>query len=309
MSRVKLPPGAERDVERILRERVKLDRRHLRRVLADAAAVAVAVRTILGRDPERPWSVQQHARVMRDIRRVGAEYGATLTARTRQGAADAARLGAEQQPRLMAAVASRALGVRVPAPRIDVPRILAAVGPTLDARVDGVGDRAGADVGAVGVARSFLAIRAAQPAAVVASQVSDAMLTRARDAGERVLVTEMTAGAGVGAQEARAALAQKHDTMKVVWDSTLDMRVCRTCASLHHQSVEMGKQFPAGVEEAPAHPRCRCATMPWLDRWTDMLDEMGIGPGGRTGVVGDVEIQLPSFGSAAPAEFIASRPG
>jgi hypothetical protein len=166
------------------------------------------------------------------------------------------------------------------------------------ARTHDVGARTGEDVGQIAVGVSFLEARRpeASSSAKVAAAVAAAFLLRARSDAERVLVTETTAGYAVGGRAAATQLRERMPRLRKAWDATLDLRVCATCAGLHHVVVDDEQPFPGGVEDAPAHPGCRCSVIGWLSEWGDILDAIGVSPGPRTGVVGSVETRLSSFG-------------
>lgn len=309
--RAKYPPGAAKRIERLLGEREQLERRHLRAF--DPAVVALEaaiVRAIVSVGGERaPWGIREHARAMKAIRAAGVDFGQALTHRTQQAAHEATRWGAELQPRALSVLASASLGRRVPAPRVDCDAAVRAARETVDARTDAVGVAAGDELARVALSHSFLATRGAKLAAagLVALSLAPVVAKKARDRAERVIATEMTAAAGEGGRVVQRGWARRTNKLRRTLDATLDRRVCATCAGLHHAVTDIDQPFPGGYDDAPIHPRCRCATMVWSESWTELLDELGIGPGPRTGVVGGVEIALPSFGSPAPAEFVASR--
>lgn len=304
---MKYPPGAAARIDRMLRERERLERRHLRLARADAEQLEATVRELVAQAGNTSWSLTAHARVMRHVRAAGRAFGVALSARARAAAVAAVTLGAEHQPRAMAVFASAALGKRLAAPTIDLPAAIATALPDVDARTEDVGARSGDDTAQAVIGASYLETRKVTPlpAVALAAGLAALALNRARERAERVIVTEMTAGAAEGGDAARVMLARRWPKMKVSWDSTLDKRACRLCAELHHKVVDMGAEFAAGVSDAPAHARCRCCTWPHLDEWSEMLE--GIAPGPRTGVVGSVEVQLGSFTERAPDWYIESR--
>jgi hypothetical protein len=164
-----------------------------------------------------------------------------------------------------------------------------------DLRTIEVGARAGEAIGSAAVAAGMSEVSASTSVASASASVVNVVAERARVEGERVILTEVSTALGLGSQAAMQIVSDDHPNLRMVWDATLDRRVCATCAGLHHVVVDVDEAFPGGFDDAPAHPRCRCYVMPWLDSWTDLLEERGIGPGPRTGVAGEVEQQLGSF--------------
>lgn len=312
MARVTYPKGAQAKIDRLLRQRERLEAKHLRALdPAIAALEASILRAMLSVGGERvPWTIREHARVMRALRSAGVQFGAEVTARATVAARDAATLGATLQPKLMAVMASSATGRRVPPPAIDVGAATARAFEVVDARTLAVGAATGEEIARAAVGQSFLATRGETVAAagLVALSMMPQVVAKARDRADRVVVTETTAGMAAGGGEARVELVKRYPRMQKSVDAALDRRVCQLCASLHHKVVDIDAEFAAGLMDAPFHARCRCASIGWLAEWSDMLQDMGIGPGERTGVLADVEIQLPTFSAPAPPEFVASRP-
>lgn len=295
--KVVIPAAAALRLQRMLEERTRLERARLRAVHKGAHELAAHVRqTIAALGVER-WTIRDHARVMRPLRAAGRAFGEGVTREATDGAVDAARLGVAHGPRALAAVGGVMLGRRVAAPVIDVATAERVAIEHVIARTHDVGARAGEDVAQLAVALSYGAARAPEPpsAYAVGAAVGAAVLARAKDRGERVIITELVAGAGLGGEAARVELGRRMPIRKV-FDATLDRRVCSTCAGLHHLVVDANDTFD-GYDDPPVHVRCRCASLPWLDDWSVLLDDLGVGPGPRTGVVGAVETQLPSFGT------------
>ncbi len=304
--RVKYPPGAAERIEAMLHERDRIERRHMRQSAVAAVAFVAAVRALFDRHGGSPWTMQIHARTIREFRILGRQYGATVSARARAAAHDMAALSAEHQGRALGIFATAALGQRVPPVAVDLAAAMAVAAEVIDARTEDVGAPMGEDMARVAASTSFANARiaAAVPAVLVGLSVAKALRPRALDRAERVIVTEMTAGAAEGGDAARVQLVKrfpKLPKLRRVWDSTLDKRVCRICAGLHHVVVDADKPFPGGFFDEPAHARCRCATMPWLDEWTAMLDDdLQIAPGPRVGVQETAETRLKTFGERAP---------
>lgn len=308
MPKVRLPAGSRRGIETILNERVRLERRALRELDESASDHASAVRDVIAALGAVAWSLQAHARVQKQLRDLGRRYGSDVSRLARKHARLAADLGVDQQPRALATLARAALRTRVSPPSIDVAAARRVAVEHVDLRTDDVGARAGEDVGAWAVSASYLEAQKASPATavVLGFALAKALEPKARDRGALVVTTEITAGAEWGGDAARSELAREMPALKKVWDSTLDRRVCPTCAELHHTVVDTKDSFPGGYDDAPAHARCRCATLPWLDDWSDVLRTLGIGPGPRTGVLETAETRLASFTDRTPAEVISS---
>lgn len=50
------------------------------------------------------------------------------------------------------------------------------------------------------------------------------------------------------------------------WQTAADELVCPICGPLRGQQAKLGKPFPDGIENPPAHPRCRCWVTPVVMR-------------------------------------------
>lgn len=46
------------------------------------------------------------------------------------------------------------------------------------------------------------------------------------------------------------------------WQTAADERVCPICGPLQGKQAKLGKPFPGGLDNPPAHPRCRCWVVP-----------------------------------------------
>lgn len=302
VDRVKYPPGAAKRIERMLLERERLERKHLRTTARDAEAFVAAVRAAIDRHEARPWTLPLHARIIRQLRGLGHQFGAAVSVRARDAARAMAALAAEHQTRGMAIFATAALGRKVVPVAVNVPAAMSIAVPAIDARTDGIGARSGEELAQVAISASFLETRKTSPlpAALVGLAIANMLRPRALDRAERVVITEATAGGAEGGDAARIQLVKRFPKLRKVWDATLDRRVCRLCASLHHVVVDAGEGWPSGVDDAPAHARCRCCTQPWLDDWSDTLNDMAVAPGPRVGVQEHAELRLPSFTALAP---------
>lgn len=297
-ARAKIPASAEQELDALRRARLQLEAVHVRRldvaIRALRAAVAEAFLTAGARRSD--WTIEAHTAVMRPLRAIGRAFGSELTRAALKAALEAMQLGIAQQPRALAIVASGALERRVSAPPIDVHAVEQAAALAVNARAHDVGARAGESIAQAGVGASLIATRREdRSVSSVAAAVVGAMALRARRDSELVLTTEVVAGANLGGDAVLRSWAQSYPRMRRVWDATLDLRVCAMCESLHHVIVDVGEPWDGGVDDAPAHPRCRCATMGWCEDFTAALDALNIAPGPRTGVVGSIETQLPSF--------------
>lgn len=47
----------------------------------------------------------------------------------------------------------------------------------------------------------------------------------------------------------------------IIWDSSLDKRRCRVCASASLEVRPLGMSFSGGMRPGHAHPRCRCVSV------------------------------------------------
>lgn len=296
MAKVAIPPVAEKRLDRMRRERMVLELTALRSLAKQIGHLRAAVVGVVQRSGHGPWSLRAHARAMRHLRPLGRQLGGAVTHGAMAAAVDAAEMGIDHYLRSIAI-----LGGTSRVPEIERGKALDHARPHLEARTHDVGARAGEAVGQAAVATSYLeAMRDSPPdSARVAALVGGAFALRARSEGERVLVTEVTAASGWGGNGAAIEVMQRFPKMRKYWDSTLDMRVCAQCAELHHVVVDDGDTFPGGLDDAPAHPRCRCCTGPWADDWTELMDALSVGPGPRTGVQEQAETRLPSFGTRA----------
>jgi SPP1 gp7 family putative phage head morphogenesis protein len=77
-----------------------------------------------------------------------------------------------------------------------------------------------------------------------------------------IAVTEVTR-AFAEAKE-RAWMASDVITRKR-WQTAADDLVCPICGPLQSLTRKLGKSFPGGIENPPAHPRCRCWLTPVVD--------------------------------------------
>jgi hypothetical protein len=314
--RVRLPRGSERAVLQLLNERVRMEKAALAELRRAAADHAAAVRDAVATFGNVNWTLTEHARALGQLRELGRRFGRGVSRIARERALAAADLGIEQGPRAIAVMGGAALGRRLEAPRIDVGRARAMAFPHVEVRTDDVGARAGEDLATAGISASYLEAQKASPttALLVGLALSKLLAKKAEDRGSLVVTTEVVNGFEWGGHAARDELAEPLPRIRKVWDATLDLRVCALCAELHHTVIDANEQWDGGLDDAPAHPRCRCATLPWLDDWSDLLRQHHIAPGPRTGVQAVAETQLAAFADR-PANValedvaVVKRPG
>lgn len=277
------PPGAARVVIRLLEERDALEAEYAADLQVQVKETSTAMRDAVLAVGVAAWTMRDHARVMRSLRAHGAAFGGALSALARRAALAGVVLGAHQQPRAVRAFSGRKVR-HIEADLVDV-------NEQTNARTDGVGVAAGEAVAAIAVASSLGAARGGWAASELVTSLAPSVLRRAEDRGMAVLVTEMVAGIEAGGE----AWRRKAGIRRKVWDATRDRKVCRRCLANDRQVVDADEAFPDGSWDAPAHTRCRCATMPWSDDWTRDFDELGLAPGPRAGVAGSVEDVVPSY--------------
>ena len=280
---VRYPPGAARVVVTLLEERDDLEAEYAVELRAQARATSSTARDVVLAAGVAVWTMREHARALRSLRAVGGAFGGALSALARRAALAGAVLGARQQPRAVRAFSGRKVR-HIEAELVDV-------NDAIGARTEGVGVSAGEAVAAIAVATSLGAARAGWSVSELATTLTPSVLRRAEDRGTAVLVTEMVAGLEAGGE----AWRRKAGIRRKVWDATRDRKVCRRCLANDRQVVDADEPFPDGSWDAPAHTRCRCATMPWSDDWTRDFDELGLTPGPRAGVAGSVEDKVFSY--------------
>ena len=280
---VRYPPGAARVVVTLLEERDDLEAEYAVELRAQARATSSTARDVVLAAGVAVWTMREHARALRSLRTVGSTFGGALSALARRAALAGAVLGARQQPRAVRAFSGRKVR-HIEAELVDV-------NDAIGARTEGVGVSAGEAVAAIAVATSLGAARAGWSVSELATTLTPSVLRRAEDRGTAVLVTEMVAGLEAGGE----AWRRKAGIRRKVWDATRDRKVCRRCLANDRQVVDADEPFPDGSWDAPAHTRCRCATMPWSDDWTRDFDELGLTPGPRAGVAGSVEDKVFSY--------------
>jgi hypothetical protein len=86
-----------------------------------------------------------------------------------------------------------------------------------------------------------------------------------------VATTEITRAYASGQRLAGEALAREYPDVKVVktWFTNADDRTCLICAPLHGKEVGLNEEFAPGINQPPAHPRCRC----WISNRTRINEQ------------------------------------
>lgn len=273
---IELPRNLERVLNQHLQRRVRLERAELKAWDVETRVFADKARNAVLHSAPTEWTIEAHARALPKLRHLGRAMGVDLTHRTERAALAAVNVGIADVNRWIDA-ATRA---NVP------PRVAAKTNAIIraKARTAEVGAAAGESIGSTLAAVSMQAV--GESPITLAATIGKVTIARGEAEGSRVLTTEITAGfdAATGATAAEFG-------MKLVWDATLDRRVCHRCRALHHK---MSDEWPPGTR-SPLHPRCRCATMPWHEDWTELLAVLGIEPGQRAGLAGSIEPRLKSF--------------
>lgn len=298
-TRAKIPAEADRRLERLRAERMRLEVAALLATRRAIEAHRLDMRAALEglADPTAPWTVADHARAVPVLRVFGARLGAESTRRAVVAAKAAVALGLAHFVKAWSAIGGVLTRRKVPPPPFDPAAARPKALEVAEARTADVGVFAGEDAAQRAVVESYRVARAIKPeaGAVAALVVAEAWRDRAVANVERVIVTEITAGYSIGGEAAFRAVAPRVPRLKKVWDATLDRRVCRRCRPLHHVVVPHDEPFPGGYYDAPAHARCRCAVMPWFDDWSDALVEADTTPGPRTGVQATAEEHLEAW--------------
>lgn len=79
---------------------------------------------------------------------------------------------------------------------------------------------------------------------------------------EMIAATEVTrvyAEANTRAWKATGVVKERE------WQTAADERVCPICGPLQGKRAKLGKPFPGGIMNPPAHPRCRCWVVPVVE--------------------------------------------
>lgn len=83
--------------------------------------------------------------------------------------------------------------------------------------------------------------------------------TFGRQRAELIASTEVTRAYAEGNRQAwaEAGIVEKRE-----WRTAADERVCPICGPLHKQQAGLNEAFEGGIDNPPAHPRCRCWIVP-----------------------------------------------
>lgn len=83
--------------------------------------------------------------------------------------------------------------------------------------------------------------------------------TFGKQRAELIASTEVTRAYAEGNKQAwqAAGIVEKRE-----WRTAADERVCPICGPLHGQQAGLNDAFEGGVDNPPAHPRCRCWIVP-----------------------------------------------
>lgn len=86
---------------------------------------------------------------------------------------------------------------------------------------------------------------------------------------ERLARTEMAHASEVQAHQAFLQARAQMPDLRRIWNSALDMRVCRTCAEMNGVVSDATGAFPGDVVP-PLHPQCRCCATVWRESWGEI---------------------------------------
>ena len=77
-----------------------------------------------------------------------------------------------------------------------------------------------------------------------------------------IAVTEITRAFHRGSLESWKASGEIE---KMIWRTNVDELVCKICGPLDGKVVGLDEEFADGISGPPAHPRCRCWTVPQVE--------------------------------------------
>lgn len=97
--------------------------------------------------------------------------------------------------------------------------------------------------------------------------IAEGLFKRYRYWAERVVRTEVLSAYNATADASLRQYAKDDPEIKRRWNAAGDWRTCDICRGLDGAVAALGKAFPGGYSNAPAHPNCRCNIGPWKDRW------------------------------------------
>lgn len=263
MAKAEIPRDAQEKIARLLEERLRLEARALRELRRAARGLSAEARETIERsaNPRAAWSILSHATALPRLQAIGSRFGVDLSHRAELASIAASELAVEQLPKLWSILGRATTGARVAPLTWDPLELARRTRVEITSRTSRVGVAAGEDVARLASITSYSLAREVSPpvGAVVGLDVATAIFERAAAAGERVIVTEATAGASITSRVLAAMKRGDGRELWLVWDSTLDSRRCPRCAKLHHAVTTPDKPFPGGVWDAPLHPNCRCA--------------------------------------------------
>lgn len=116
--------------------------------------------------------------------------------------------------------------------------------------------------------RGAVALRgvAGEPGAVT-EDIAEGLFRRYRYWSERVVRTEVQNAYNEAKEESYDEAAEEIPDLCRRWDSSLDLRTCVRCGGLHGEVRPLREPFSDGSMSPPAHPNCRCTTVPWRENW------------------------------------------
>lgn len=105
-----------------------------------------------------------------------------------------------------------------------------------------------------------------------ANEMARGVMQLPRTQAERIVRTEAVNSYNAFHLESIRELAEDDPQIKKRWDTTLDRRnkKCLFCPPLDGQTRELDEPFEIRgqkFDHPPAHPNCRCTTVPWSDDW------------------------------------------
>lgn len=102
-----------------------------------------------------------------------------------------------------------------------------------------------------------------------ANAMAGGLTKRYKNWADRLVRTEMNNAYNYSAAKGIREAHDLDDRIMMVWDASLDKRVCDYCRTLHKTKAKPGGTFMHGLKQPPAHPNCRCAVVAWMDEWDD----------------------------------------
>lgn len=113
-----------------------------------------------------------------------------------------------------------------------------------------------------------------------ADAASEKVYKMARYQAERLVRTELIHAANVAHVEQLKDVEDERqdrtdgddnddDRWQKRWDAAADSNLCDVCEELDGEIVDVDEVFSSGDDGPPAHPNCRCTTVPWRASWGD----------------------------------------